>query len=183
MTKNSDGTTIGLDEATAEFIALENYRQLEASIKTVSNAKKSELTFNDLWLAAAYPDQHDDLIAKIQSEKMHADRFAALLRSMAIYNLPAQIAAASGDALEKRVGEQFNLEIKPSSRRDGVYFLIMRFHAATKIIPQHLYYCHNNHYGFVALSSVNNGVSQVMISETNPVIDAFKDTATEFFIK
>ena len=123
------------------------------------------------------------MIGKIQSEKIHADRFAALLRSMAICSLPAQVAAASDDVIEKRVGEQFDLEIKPSSRKDGVYFLIMRFHTKTKTIPQHLYYCHNNNYGFVALSSINNGVSQVMISETNPVIDAFKDTATEFFIK
>ena len=45
--------------------------------------------------ATSLPAVADDLIAEIQSEKMHADRFAALLRSMAICNLPPQIAVRS----------------------------------------------------------------------------------------
>jgi len=104
------------------------------------------------------------------------------LRSMAIYTQPSQAAAASAQ-MDKRTGEQFDLELKASSRHDGAYFLIIYIHKLAEITPQHLYYFHNNNYNFISLSSVHNGVSQVMVGEDNPVIDAFNDPAAEFFIK
>ena len=105
------------------------------------------LTFQDYWSAATYPDQNIDLIQVIQHDSQHAARFGALLRSMAVFSQTAQAAAAS-DNMDKRTGDQFDLELKPSSRQDGAYFLIIRMHNLVKTIPQHLYYCHNNSYHF-----------------------------------
>ena len=96
--------------------------------------------------------------------------------------MPSQAAAAS-ENMDKRTGDQFDLELKPSSRQDGAYFLIIRMHKLAKAIPKHLYYCHNDSYYFLTLSPVHNGVSQVMVGESNSIIDAFNDPAAEFFIK
>lgn len=182
MTNSSDKTTIDLDEATAKFVALENYRKLESSLSKSDGTGTIILTFQDLWSAATYPDQNIDLITEIQHDSHHASRFGALLRSMAVFTQPAQAAAAS-DNMDKRTGEQFDLELKPSSRKDGAYFLIIRIHNLAKKTPQHLYYCHNNSYDILALSAVHNGVSQVLVGDTNLIIDAFNDPAAEFFIK
>ena len=181
MTNSSDETTSDLHEATAKFVALENYRRLESSLSKSDGTGAIILTFQDYWSAATYPDQNMDLIQVIQHDSQHASRFGALLRSMAVFSQPAQAAAAS-DNMDKRTGEQFDLELKPSSRQT-VPFLIIRMHNIAKTIPQHLYYCHNNSYHFLQLSAVHNGVSQVMVGETNSIIDAFNDPAAEFFIK
>ena len=182
MTNSSDEINTDLDEATAKFVALENYRKLESSLSTMDSTGAIILTFQDHWSAATYPDQNIDLIKVIQHDSRHAVRFGALLRSMAVFSQPAQAAAAS-DNMDKRTGEQFDLELKPSSRQDGAYFLIIRMHNLAKTIPQHLYYFHNNSYHFLSLSAVHNGVSQVMVGENNSIIDAFNDPAAEFFIK
>ena len=182
MTNSSDETTSDLHEATAKFVALENYRRLESSLSKSDGTGAIILTFQDYWLAATYPDQNIDLIQVIQHDSQHAARFGALLRSMAVFSQPAQAAAAS-DNMDKRTGEQFDLELKPSSRQDGAYFLIIRMHNLVKTVPQHLYYCHNNSYHFLSLSPAHNGVSQVMVGESNSIIDAFNDPAAEFFIK
>jgi hypothetical protein len=182
MSNSSDETTSDLDEATAKFVALENYRRLKSSLGKNDGTGAMILTFQDLWSAAKYPDQNIDLIAAIEHDRQHAGRFDALLRSMAVFTQPAQAAAAS-DNMYKRTGEQFDLELKPSSRQDGAYFLIIRIHNSAKIIPQHLYCCHNDSYHFITLSSIQNGVSQVMVGESNSTIDAFNDPAAEFFIK
>ena len=182
MTDNSDEITTDLDEATAKFVTLENYRRLESSLSKNDGNGAITLTFRDLWSAATYPDKNIDLIVAIQHDRQHARRFDALLRSMAVLTQPAQAAAAS-ENMEKRTGEQFDLELKPSSRQDGAYFLIIRIHNLAKTIPQHLYYCHNDSYYFLTLSSVHNGVSQVMVGGSNSIIGAFNDPAAEFFIK
>ena len=182
MTHHSDEPTIGLDVATARFVTLETYRQLDTSLAAHQPNTMRQLTFADLLAAATAPETHAATIAKIGSNAKQASRFAALLRSMAIYTQPSQAAAASAQ-MDKRTGEQFDLELKASSRHDGVYFLIIRIHKLAETTQQHLYYCHNNNYNFISLSSVLNGVSQVMVSEDNPVIDAFNDPAAEFFIK
>lgn len=182
MTHHSDQPTIGLDDATAHFVTLETYRQLDTSLAAHQPDTMRQLTFADLWAAATAPDTHAETIAKICSNAKQASRFAALLRSMAIYTQPSQAAAASAQ-MDKRTGEQFDLELKASSRHDGAYFLIIHIHKLAETTPQHLYYFHNNNYNFISLSSVHNGVSQVMVGEDNPVIDAFNDPAAEFFIK
>jgi len=61
--------------------------------------------------------------------------------------------------------------------------MIIRFHRMVETTPQHLYYCTDDNYNFISLSSVNNGVAQVMVGKGNPVISAFDDPAAEFFIK
>ena len=182
MTNSSDEITTDLDEATAKFVALENFSRLESSLAKSVSTSVVILTFQDYWSAATYPEQNSDLITAIQHDRKHALRFGALLRSMAVFSQTAQAAAAS-ENMDKRTGDQFDLELKPSSRQDGAYFLIIRMHNIAKTIPQHLYYCHNNSYHFLQLSAVHNGVSQVMIGETNSIIDAFNDPAAEFFIK
>jgi len=182
MTHHSDEPTIGLDEAKAHFVTLETYRQLDTSLAAHEPDTMRQLTFDDLWAAATAPETNPETIAKIRDNAKQASRFAALLRSMAIYTQPSQAAAASAQ-MDKRTGEQFDLELKASSRHDGAYFLIIRLHKLTETTPQHLYYCHNNTYNFISLSSVHNGVSQVMVGEDNPVIYAFNDPAAEFFIK
>jgi hypothetical protein len=182
MTQRSDGITAGLDEAAAHFVTLDTYKILQDGLGTAPSASTAVITFSDLWQAAENPDKNRHLIATIQADKTQAARFAALLRSLAAFSQPAQSAAAT-DNVEKRVGTDFDLELKPSSRQDGAYFLIIRIHKQTEITPQHLYYCHNNSYNFTVLSAVHNGISQVMISEANPLIDAFNDPTAEFFIK
>ena len=182
MTDHSDQPTISLDDATAHFVTLETYSLLNTSLAAHQPDAMRQLTFGDLWAAATAPDTHAETIAKISSNAKQASRFAALLRSMAIYTQLPQAAAASAQ-MDKRTGEQFDLELKASSRHDGAYFLIIRIHKLTETTPQHLYYCHKNNYNFISLSSVHNGVSQVMVGEDNPVIDAFNDPAAEFFIK
>jgi len=182
MTQKSDGTTVGLDEATAHFVTLDTYKTLQDGLGSAPSKTATVITFKDLWQAAEHPDTNSSLIASIQADKIQATRFAALLRSMAEFSQPAQAAAATSN-IEKRVGTDFDLELKSSSRQDGAYFLIIRMHKQTEITPQHLYYCHNNNYNFITLSAVHNGVSQVMIGEANPVIDAFNDPTAEFFIK
>ena len=182
MTNSSEEITTDLDEATAKFVTIENYRRLKSSLSKNDGTGAIILTFQDLWSAATFPEQNIDLIEAIQHDRQHAQRFDALLRSMAVFTQPAQAAAAS-DNMDKRNGEQFDLELKPSSRQDGAYFLIIRMHDLVKTIPKHLYYCHNDNYYFLTLSPVHNGVSQVMVSEANSIIDAFNDPAAEFFIK
>ena len=182
MTHNSDEPTIRLDDATAHFITLETYHQLDTSLEAHQPDTVRQLTFGDLLAAATAPDTHAETIAKIGSNAKQASRFAALLRSMAIYTQPAQAAAASAQ-MDKRTGEQFDLELKASSRHDGAYFIIIHLHRLVETTPQHLYYCHNNNYNFITLSSVHNGAAQVMVGEHNPVVDAFNDPAAEFFIK
>ena len=182
MTDHSDEPTTGLDDATAHFVILETYHQLDTSLEAHQPDTVRQLTFGNLLAAATAPDTHAETIAKIGSNAKQARRFAALLRSMAIYTQPSQAAAASAQ-MDKRTGEQFDLELKASSRHDGAYFLIIRIHKLTETTPQHLYYCHNNNYNFISLLSVHNGVSQVMVGGDNPVIDAFNDPAAEFFIK
>ena len=181
MTHDSDEPTIGLDDAAAHFVTLEAYRQLEISVATHQPDTKTQLTFADLWAAANAPEANAKTIALIGNNASEARRFAALLRSMAIYTQPSQAAAST--QMDKRIGEQFDLELKASSRHDGAYFLIIQLHRPTKTTPHHLYYCHNNNYNFINLSSIHNGVVQVMVSEDNPIIDAFNDPGAEFFIK
>ena len=182
MTHHPDEPTIRLDDATAHFVRLETYRQLDTSLAAHKPDMVRQLTFADLWAAATKPETHAETITKISSNAKHASRFAALLRSMAIFTQPSQAAAASA-TMNKRTGEQFDLELKASSRLDGAYFIIIRFHRMVETTPQHLYYCTNDNYNFISLSSVNNGVAQVMVGEGNPVIGAFGDPAAEFFIK
>ena len=182
MTHHSDEPTIGLDDATAHFVTLETYHQLDTSLAAHQLDTVRQLTFSDLLAAATAPDTHAETITKIGSDAKQASRFAALLRAMAIHTQPSQAAAASAQ-MDKRTGEQFDLELKASSRHDGAYFLIICIHKLTETTPQHLYYCHNNNYNFISLSSIHNGVSQVMVGEDNPVINAFNDPAAEFFIK
>jgi hypothetical protein len=182
MTSHSDEPTIRLEDATAHFITLETYRQLDTSLAAHQPDMVRQLTFADLLAAAANPEIHAETITKINSNAKQASRFAALLRSMAIYIQPSQAAAASAH-MDKRTGEQFDLELKASSRLDGAYFIIIRLHKMVESVPKHLYYCYNNKCDFISLSSVHNDVAQVMVGEHNPVIDAFNDPAAEFFIK
>jgi len=182
MTHQPDEPTIRLDDATAHFVKLETYRQLDTGLAAHQPDTVWKLTFPDLWAAATNPEIHAETITKISSNAKQASRFAALLRSMAIFTQPAQAAAASAN-MNQRTGEQFDLELKASSRLDGAYFIIIRLHRMVETTPQHLYYCYNNNYNFISLSSVHNGVVQVMVGEHNPVIDAFGDPAAEFFIK
>ena len=182
MTNRSDEPTIRLEDATAHFVTLETYRQLDTSLAAHQTDTMRQLTFADLLAAATNPETHAETITKISSNAKQASRFSALLRSMAIYTQPSQAAAASA-TMNKRTGEQFDLELKASSRHDGAYFMIIRFHRMVETTPQHLYYCTNDNYNFISLSSVNNGVAQVMVGKGNPVISAFGDPAAEFFIK
>ena len=96
MTHHSDEPTIGLDDATAHFVTLETYHQLDKSLAAHQPDTVRQLTFGDLLAAATNPDTHAETIAKIGSNAKQASRFAALLRSMAIYTQPSQAAAASG---------------------------------------------------------------------------------------
>ena len=182
MTHHPDEPNIRLDDATAHFVKLETYRQLDKSLAAHQPDTVWQLTFADLWAAATKPEIHAKTITKINCNAKQASRFAALLRSMAIFTQPSQAAAASAN-MNKRTGEQFDLELKASSRLDGAYFIIIRLHRMAETTPQHLYYCYKNNYSFISLSTVHNGVAQVMVGEHNPVIDAFGDPAAEFFIK
>ena len=182
MTSHSDEPTIRLEDATAHFITLETYRQLDTSLAAHQPDTVRQLTFADLLAAAANPEIHAETITKINSNAKQASRFAALLRSMAIYIQPSQAAAASAH-MDKRTGEQFDLELKASSRLDGAYFIMIRLNKMVESVPNHLYYCYNNKCDFISLSSVHNDVAQVMVGEHNPLIDAFNDPAAEFFIK
>ena len=62
MTNSSDEITTDLDEATAKFVALENYRRLESSLAKSDSTSAVILTFQDYWSAATYPEQNSDLI-------------------------------------------------------------------------------------------------------------------------
>ena len=148
MTHHPEEPTIRLDDATAHFVRLETYRQLDTSLAAHQPDTVRQLTFADLLAAAANPEIHAETITKINSNAKQASRFAALLRSMAIYIQPSQAAAASAQ-MEKRTGQQFDLELKASSRHDGAYFLIIHIHKLTETTAQHLYYCHNNNYNFI----------------------------------
>ena len=134
MTHHSDEPTIGLDDATAHFVTLETYRQLDTSLAAHQPDTMRQLTFADLLAAATNPETHAETITKISSNAKQASRFAALLRSMAIYTQPSQAAAASAQ-MDKRTGEQFDLELKASSRHDGAYFIIIRLHKTGRNYP------------------------------------------------
>ena len=67
MTHHSDQPTIGLDDATAHFVTLETYRQLDTSLAAHQPDTMRQLTFADLWAAATAPDTHAETIAKICS--------------------------------------------------------------------------------------------------------------------
>ena len=94
MTHHSDEPTIGLDDAKAHFVTLETYRQLDTSLAAHEPDTMRQLTFDDLWAAATAPETNAETIAKIRDNAKQASRFAALLRSMAIYTQPSQAAAA-----------------------------------------------------------------------------------------
>ena len=57
MTNSSDEITTDLDEATAKFVALENFSKLESSLAKSGSTSAVILTFQDYWSAATYPER------------------------------------------------------------------------------------------------------------------------------
>ena len=85
MTNSSDETTSDLHEATAKFVALENYAARVQSFK--KRWRRSDHSdISRLLVMTTYPDQNMDLIQVIQHDSQHASRFGALLRSMAVFS-------------------------------------------------------------------------------------------------
>ena len=78
MTRHPDEPTIRLDDATAHFVKLETYRQLDTSLAAHQPDTVRQLTFANLWAAATRPEIHAETITKINSNEKHASRFAAL---------------------------------------------------------------------------------------------------------
>ena len=182
MNDENQRQTVDLKNVEEKFIELENISQIQEALRQKEGEKVSQILFSDMWLVAENPSVHIEKYNMIINNPRYLDSFKSLVRSMAYYSQPAQ-AAASTDQITERLGEDFDLTLRPSTRDDGIFFLIIKTNVKHLETVSHLYYLHDNEYNIIAVPSFTEGTSQVMVNRNNKIIEAFRDPKSEFFIK
>ena len=182
MNDENQRQTVDLKNVERKFVELENIFQLQQSLNQKKDEKKSQILFLDMWLVAENPSANIEKYNKITNNPRYLESFKSLVRSMAQYSQPEQ-AAASADQIAERLGEDFDLTLRPSTREDGIFFLIIKTNVKHSETVSHLYYLHDDEYNIIAIPSFKEGTAQVMVNRNNKIIEAFRDPKSEFFIK
>ena len=182
MNDENQSQTVNLKNVEEKFIELENISQIQEALRQRKGKRVSQILFADMWLVAENPSAHIEKYNIITNNPRYLESFKSLVRSMAFYSQPAQ-AAASTDQITERLGKDFDLILRPSTRDDGIFFLIIKTNLEHLETVSHLYYLHNDEYNIVAVPSFTEGKSQLMVNQNNKIIEAFRDPKSEFFIK
>jgi len=182
MAENFARKGIKIQDVSAGFVELENVSQLQSSLKEAGELQDPMILFHDMWEVAQDPKSNFKKYELIRSSRKHLDSFKALVRSISCYQQPTQVAASS-EKITIRTSSDFDLELKASLRDDGVFFIILKMNVQVKDAPTHLYYLNGDDYSIMKIPPVRNGMSQVMTQSDNPILKAFNDPNTEFFIK
>ena len=182
MKDENQRQTVDLKNVEEKFIELENISQIQDSLSQKEGERVSQILFSDMWLVAEHPSTYIEKYNIIKNNPRYLESFKSLVRSIAYYSQPVQ-AVASTEQIIERVGEDFDLILRPSTRDDGIFFLIIKTNVKHLETISHLYYLHNDDYNIIAVPSFTEGTAQVMVNRNNKIIEAFRDPKSEFFIK
>ena len=174
-------------------IAFEQLVDIQNTIDTLLKVPKNpgHIGVRDMLRIIIGPqtDSDQEKLSEISSNFLARRQFKALLKSQTLASQTKQAAASSKttSGQEQRVGDDFDLNLIPSAGDDKLFYMQLkvkkheRFAQISK--AEMLFVESKGVFSSVPLPEILDGVSQIMIKQGHPVLNAFHDPEAEFFIK
>ncbi len=134
-------------------------------------------------------DSDREKLLEISANLMARRQFKAILQSQALASQTKQAAAASSitGGQQQRSGDEFDLNLIPSTKDDGLFYLQLKININSTL--QHtlkaevLFAESKGVFSSLPIPKIMDGLAQIMIKRGHPILDAFHDPEAEFFIK
>ena len=203
MTPASSSDTRPFNRETAE-IRLANRLSVEAvqvalarshDAQSVGGAQQM-ITFRVMHRLATggYEGDANSLLDQISRDFNKRRQFRGILGTVSIASQKQQAAAASRESggTTIRPGPAFDLVLSASSREDGAIYLQVKFH--TRLgqgadddldgqRPSILFADRDGHFTMVRLPEMMDDTIQIMLDQSHDIVQAVRDSETEFFIR
>jgi len=181
---------VSSEDAEIAFLMIVNARK--AFNGTLNKAQsKSHISVRQLMRLVSGPQTNDDqaLLSQISSNYSARRQFRNILKAHALATHQRQAAAAStaSEASQHRPGDEFDLYLRASSKDDGLFYLQLaigetaetdRLSAAEVLFAET-----QGAFLAIPLPNIIEGVAQIVLPKSHPMIDAFRDPEAEFFIR
>lgn len=140
-------------------------------------------------IAEVQTEYHKEQLSKISTNFLAGRQFKAILQCQALASQAQQAAAASATTggQAQRLGDEFDLNLIPSTKDDGLFYLQLKVKDEQNLLQisrvDVLFAESKGVFSSLPLPKVMDGVAQIMIMQDHPILDAFYDPEAEFFIK
>ncbi len=173
--------------------AFEQLVDIQSTVETVLRTPKGRdhIGVRDMLRIIAGPQTESakEQLSKISTNFLARRQFKAILQSQALASQAQQAAAASvtrGDQ-KQRSGNEFDLNLIPSTKDDGLFYLQLKVKNDQNLLQisraDVLFAESKGVFSSLPLPKIMDGVAQIMIKQGHPILDAFHDPEAEFFIK
>ena len=189
MNDKSEKPVSSEDAKTAFMMILNARKAFHGTLN--KQRKKSHISVRQLMKLVTGPRTNDDqaLLNQISSNFNARRQFRNILNTHALATHQRQAAAASTSfqASQHRPGDEFDLYLFASSKDDGLFYLQLaigetaetdRLSAAEVLFAET-----QGSFLSIPLPSIIDGLAQIVLSKSHPMIDAFRDPEAEFFIR
>jgi hypothetical protein len=178
---------VSSEDAEIAFLMIVNARK--AFNGTLNKAQsKSHISVRQLMRLVTGPQMNDDqaLLSQISSNFSARRQFRNILKAHALATHQRQAAAAS-TASQHRPGDEFDLYLLASLKDDGLFYLqlaISETAETDKLSAAEILFAETQgEFLSIPLPNIIEGLAQIVLPKSHPMIDAFRDPEAEFFIR
>lgn len=181
---------VSSEDAETAFLMIINARK--AFHGTLNKAQsKSHISVRQLMRLVTGPQTNDDqaLLSQISSNYSARRQFRNILKAHALATHQRQAAAAStaSEASQHRPGDEFDLYLRASSKDDGLFYLQLAIGETAETdklsAAEVLFAETRGSFLSIPLPNITEGLAQIVLPKSHPMIDAFRDPEAEFFIR
>ena len=155
------------------------------------NRMRDHISMRDLLHIAKGPKNDADhtLLLRVNDDFKARRQLKVILQSQSLASQPQQAAAASTreDVIQWRSGSAFDLNLIASSKNDGLFYLQLRLkdnEDMARISKAEVLFAESSGKFFsLPLPKIMDGITQLMIKDGHPMLNAFHDPEAEFFIR
>ena len=152
---------------------------------------KSHISVRQLIRLVTGPQTNDDqaLLNQISANFNARRQFRAILNTHALATHQRQAAAAStaSQASQHRPSDEFDLYLRASSKDDGLFYLQLAIGETAETdklsAAEVLFAETQGAFLSIPLPNIIEGLAQIVLPKSHPMIDAFRDPEAEFFIR
>ena len=173
------------DAASVDAVAqrFADHDAVRQAVDLATNTQPS-LSFDKLYGYANGETAHNDEVEQAleNNARLRAD-LRILLAKVAINHLP-EVAAASSGEIEVRETDQCRIRMEPSRAEPDQIYLIVELTDQAAPLPRVLFTCtSDDRSARIDLPKGRNGVIQVLIDRTAPIVNNLRDHNAEVYLR
>jgi hypothetical protein len=154
------------------------------SLRGRENVSNGPITVQELY---SYIDENEDRENRVEEElgrSLELSRDLRLLLERATnYSIP-QVAAASSEIVEERLGEGCIIRIRPSTAEPLQTYILIELVGNQPVVPRALFVCQpNGQCTKFSLTYPKENIIQLLVENGSPLLMNLQDLDTEIFLR